>query len=352
MASAFALTPTPNVYVPISCLPSELCLRIFLFVRSADNRCGLRWIAVSQVCHQWRSLALSYPILWNHIDLSYPDRWTSEMLRRSQSASLTVSADLTMESIHASLRHFHSRIGILSRIIATRDVCVDIHVELPRIYDNVASKVITMSAPFLQSISLVVPEIDRPRVALLPTTFLGGQTLPLLYQLKLVDVEFTLPCACPNLKQLEIRRIRGHTSCTLNDLITFLQQTPLLTDLVLHNSLSSQVITSYLGNPVELPRLRAFRLGNNLDILAHLVLPFNTALALHVYSSQGEHLFLGREPFDEEFVLVAKRLNGEHNNEKDSMHSYWEEYLRWLHFAGLARRGHWIATCTSIRDIC
>jgi hypothetical protein len=102
----FAINPTVRSrrrHHAISQLPSELLLRIFLFVRSGDsNGCDLDWIVVTQVCRHWRDLALRYPLLWNHINLSYPE-WTSEKLRRSQPASLIVCADFSATSIHAPL---------------------------------------------------------------------------------------------------------------------------------------------------------------------------------------------------------------------------------------------------------
>jgi hypothetical protein len=310
MAFGLPLTPSSNVDPPISRLPSELLLCIFLFVRWTDNSTwGVEWIAVSQVCHRWRNLAIGNPLLWNRIDLSYLGQWT-DIVQRSQSSSLIVRANLSKDAPHV-----HSCVEVLPHI-ATRIVSVGIRVEFPWIHDRVDSKVLTTSAPFLLSISLAVPKKDRHPVDILPTTFFGGRTPPLLYRLKLIHVGFTLPWACPNLKQLEIQSIHARTSCTLNEIITLLQQTPLLTDLVLHDTLSSHVEASYLGNPVELPHLRTFRLGHNLEILDHLALPFDTALALNMYSYQRESYVPGHTPFDTEFVLVAKRLNGEHNNEK------------------------------------
>lgn len=311
---AIALKRRRNAVIAVSRLPADLFHRIFLFVRQGDGNVrsmGDGWIAVSQVCHYWRNLALSYPLLWNQIHMSYP-QWASEMLQRSQSVPLIVHADLGIK-LTSSL-NFRHLISALSHITRIREVHVVLRPGNYHIATKIASTMITMSAPILESLSLSV--IENKSTPVTPPTFLGGQILPSLRQLKLVEVELAQPIVCPHLKQLEIQHNHYRKPYTMDDLITFLQQTPLLTDLVLRNVLQFEggEKEQYTGRPAELPHLLTFRLQGHMDILDHLVLPFNTALALHLFDWGFD--LTDYRPFEEAFVVVAKRLNGEHNNEK------------------------------------
>jgi hypothetical protein len=62
-----------NALSPVYKIPAELLVDIFV-------ECLPRWnegepthrLACSQVCHQWRTVALSRPLLWTYMDLRYP----------------------------------------------------------------------------------------------------------------------------------------------------------------------------------------------------------------------------------------------------------------------------------------
>jgi hypothetical protein len=62
-----------NALSPVYKIPAELLVDIFV-------ECLPRWnegepahrLACSQVCHHWRTVALSRPLLWTYLDLRYP----------------------------------------------------------------------------------------------------------------------------------------------------------------------------------------------------------------------------------------------------------------------------------------
>ncbi|TFK58401.1 hypothetical protein BDN72DRAFT_906771 [Pluteus cervinus] len=78
-----------NALLPISSLPEEVLVEIFLLANTS-NKSGLvvsGWIVkMGWVCHTWRKLALDHPLLWTEITEELCERWTREFLKRSGSA--------------------------------------------------------------------------------------------------------------------------------------------------------------------------------------------------------------------------------------------------------------------------
>ncbi|KAL4242685.1 hypothetical protein ABKN59_011636 [Abortiporus biennis] len=84
-----------NLSVPIARLPSELLLDIFQeyadLSRSDIFTPKNQWIRITHVCSFWRTIALDYPLLWNHILLTGNSECVNEMIKRSQKTPLIVS---------------------------------------------------------------------------------------------------------------------------------------------------------------------------------------------------------------------------------------------------------------------
>ncbi|EIN04195.1 hypothetical protein PUNSTDRAFT_138921 [Punctularia strigosozonata HHB-11173 SS5] len=78
-----------NTLQPISRLPPEVLLRIFVDVRKATERLSPQWIKLTHVCSFWRDVALSSAILWNSPDLLYPEL-AEETVRRSRGTTLRI----------------------------------------------------------------------------------------------------------------------------------------------------------------------------------------------------------------------------------------------------------------------
>lgn len=90
-----------NKLAPISRLPPEILLEVFIIyadicrlpVRNLARKDKIprnAWLRVTHICHAWRTLAISYPRLWTHIDILRSDA-VKEWLHRSKSLPLDVS---------------------------------------------------------------------------------------------------------------------------------------------------------------------------------------------------------------------------------------------------------------------
>ena len=89
-----------NTLAPISSLPNEIIAAIFLLLRSPDTvgqpdiHLVLR---VAHVCHLWREIALSHPLLWSHIDFTtVSTAGATEILARAKMAPLYLEAKVPL----------------------------------------------------------------------------------------------------------------------------------------------------------------------------------------------------------------------------------------------------------------
>ncbi|KAF8972101.1 hypothetical protein BDZ97DRAFT_1913343 [Flammula alnicola] len=91
-----ALKSRRNMHSPISKLPAELFATIFALSREEmkSRAKPWRWIKLTHVCRQWREMANNFPSLWTSLPFDRP-RWVTEMVKRSQTARLSVNADLS-----------------------------------------------------------------------------------------------------------------------------------------------------------------------------------------------------------------------------------------------------------------
>lgn len=90
-----------QIHSEIHAVPVELTIRLFELVTALENGLCDGWFSTTgvaklmQVCRRWRSIALSTPSFWRHIDSTRPVRWISLCLERSRGCTLDVS--LTLE---------------------------------------------------------------------------------------------------------------------------------------------------------------------------------------------------------------------------------------------------------------
>jgi hypothetical protein len=150
-----------NKLLPISCLHSHLLLQIFMFYRDAGpypmRTSGPNfkpdWLAITQVCSFWRSLALGYTLLWDHppISLVTPQltRW---MLQCSKNAPLYISLvgskqhsrgerDLSARRLKLALEHIGHTRNLELEMITNEET-------------TVFASEITVPAPLLEVLSL------------------------------------------------------------------------------------------------------------------------------------------------------------------------------------------------------
>lgn len=101
---AFRYKRRQNLYSPISRLSHELLAEIFLLCRDISAPSTFKfwphvvysrvdsahaWIAVIQVCHRWRNVALRTPELWNKIFVDSP-KWLPHLLFYSRDSPLSL----------------------------------------------------------------------------------------------------------------------------------------------------------------------------------------------------------------------------------------------------------------------
>jgi len=105
-----------NLGLPVSRIPTDVLSQIFGVIRddvtnilASNTRVHptqyqpLSWIAITQVCHTWRELAIDTPTLWTCIILSAlpgSEKWAKKMLYRSKQCSLVVIADFRPAVFH------------------------------------------------------------------------------------------------------------------------------------------------------------------------------------------------------------------------------------------------------------
>ncbi|TFK72408.1 hypothetical protein BDN72DRAFT_876452 [Pluteus cervinus] len=89
-----------NSLVPISSLPEEILVEIFLLANTHDET-GLvlsEWILeIGWVCHMWRKTALSHAVLWTEIGAAMIPEGTQGFLSRSGSAPIYLSIHFSDE---------------------------------------------------------------------------------------------------------------------------------------------------------------------------------------------------------------------------------------------------------------
>ncbi|KAA1474502.1 hypothetical protein DENSPDRAFT_333151 [Dentipellis sp. KUC8613] len=191
-----------NSLLPVSRLPAEALCHIFSLAVMADigpedpvwDIVDTRtWAArdrttITHVCHQWREIALSYPVLWTSIICGASEEYYAEVLSRSGTLPLTMSGD---QGIGAGLAE-------LARI---EDLALS---TTPSGMKDLGQGTFG-PAPLLRSLQL---ECVHDNEDLLPYIMLGEGDVPLPCLTRLVLIDCILPWSSPifsNLVHLEIQ---------------------------------------------------------------------------------------------------------------------------------------------------
>lgn len=82
---------------PISKLPEDVLLIIFMMLRDWDWRSRTMVTRITHVCQEWRYIAIGAPLLWTKALFSYHAKWTILALQRALTAPIEVDIDF-MES--------------------------------------------------------------------------------------------------------------------------------------------------------------------------------------------------------------------------------------------------------------
>ncbi|KAA1474116.1 hypothetical protein DENSPDRAFT_313634 [Dentipellis sp. KUC8613] len=97
-AAFIAMRYSRNKIAPINTLPPEILVRVFQELNlspgkhrrrhSGGSSSTLGWMIVTHVCHHWRQVALSTPLLWKKICFTLGADCTKQMLLRSRQAPI------------------------------------------------------------------------------------------------------------------------------------------------------------------------------------------------------------------------------------------------------------------------
>ena len=288
-----------NTLAPISSLPNEIIAAIFLLLRSPGTvgQPGIHLVLrVAHVCHLWREIALSHPLLWSHIDFTtVSTAGVTEILARAKMAPLYLEAKVPLYhwddgrflALQKGLQTHISRIHHL-RISAE-------HFRLRTILESLISP-----APTLEHLSLSVEKFPSRRTyqASVPDTLFDGIT-PRMSSLHLYNCNISWKS--PLLKGLENLTLSVSTRPSLTDWLDALDEMPQLKRLVLD---TASPITPRLPfdrrRTVTLPFLMHLDISTSvLDCglaLAHLVLPalislYVTTMSDHMIANDMRKIF-------------------------------------------------------------
>ncbi|KAI5886389.1 uncharacterized protein SCHCODRAFT_02693179 [Schizophyllum commune H4-8] len=166
-------------------LPAELLVEIFMHCAPRDRDAlyseqGVNWVAPSQVCRQWRSIALACKKFWAASIPFEPPYWTYMALRRARDAPLAFNIDLSQ----SDMRHCATTVALHTEQLVELAISGS-RWEIRRML----AQFVQDSAPRLEVLSLKVesPYDHHSTAPCLPDVFQGHtlQRPPLLRTLEL-----------------------------------------------------------------------------------------------------------------------------------------------------------------------
>ena len=282
-----------NSRLPVSKLFPDLLEPLFILASIDPNE---QWtsftaLSISQVCHSWRFIALSLPILWANL-VEFEERsesWNVEMLRRSD----TYPIDLSRRDFVPRAENIISKeLDHLARLRTYRVM-----------FDSTAQETLitklSNEAPQLVHLDLSYSGPSVGGRLEFPSSLLGDDA-PLLRQLELTrcTIDLSSPLLI-NLSTLSIRNVNMAIAPTLSQWISALRRMPGLTTLSIQDSFSplpqTLVHPSPSKSPVELPYLSELYLDGHISnvalLLRDLAFPKNCGMMLSCTEAEPGPLF-------------------------------------------------------------
>jgi hypothetical protein len=271
-----------NSRLPVSKLFPDLLEPLFILasIDPDEQWASLTALSISQVCHSWRFIALSLPILWaNLVDFEERSKsWNIEMLRRSD----TYPIDLSRRDFVPRAENIISKeLDHLARLRTYRVMFDSTSQET--LIDKLSNE-----APQLVHLDLSYIGTSAGGRLEFPSSLLGDDA-PLLRQLELTrcTLDLTSPVLI-NLSTLSIRNVNMAMAPTLSQWIGALRRMPGLTTLSIQDSFAPLPQSLFHPSPskssVELPCLSELYLDGHISnvalLLRDLAFPMNCGMML------------------------------------------------------------------------
>ncbi|KAG2132780.1 hypothetical protein DEU56DRAFT_812004 [Suillus clintonianus] len=234
-----ALRIRRNSLSPISSLPPEILGAIFvhhvqqtqlLYQDNPEAPAILSWLNVGHVCRHWREVTLGTPELWSAPFLN-SSQATEEMLVRSKMAPLKLRAGsrYRMDCVQMALMHIERLQEISLNLSPGGSTTYVTH----HCITELLYKLLSCSAPKLQSLALEVGHGQTPRIAI-PTSF----PAPNLRNLQINHCDLSWASSfLTGLTVLDIKNLSPECLPTLDQLISALRRMPALHSLTLEDAL-------------------------------------------------------------------------------------------------------------------
>ncbi|KAI0079414.1 hypothetical protein K474DRAFT_1659242 [Panus rudis PR-1116 ss-1] len=271
-----------------------------------------RWICITHVCSQWRTIALSCPMLWADVIMTADLSWNKEILRRSGKILLDVHMDWDLVS-PAMDADFAIRLGSLEMTLRELHRIKKLTLDVPRHTFDKISAIDCTEAPHLRALTLgnhlstMARSMDD-----VPLVFHKLQ-LPRLERLDLIGypLHHISLIIRPSIRELIIMRVPARAYAS--EVLDVLKCTPLLEKLELCDALEA-LNEEEVEEPeeiVSLPNLKALQLEDFGHSCADLLNRIR-------YPPSAE-VFLTLEPIgDDDFSstiieAISSKLTGERN---------------------------------------
>ena len=276
---------------PISRLPDELLILIFTQCITAQHEILCHYpiyLSFSQVCRDWRTLALNTPMLWTRPDFRWP-LWAKEMLQRSQDAPLDIKYRVPSGSPCPDPESQGAIVEALSNISRVANLSLRL---IPAFDEWQPLDSLEKPAPILHTLSIRFYAHSALEEDPFPEQVLGGHA-PSLRKLTIEGCHFGR--TYPLMKNLTFLSLRTHdrplqSPCSLcpttAQMREILSSMPDLQVLRLHNTVPfhDPAATSYDSSPIKLSRLRSVELAspvsNCTNLLSMITFPASAEIRL------------------------------------------------------------------------
>ncbi|KZV77498.1 hypothetical protein PENSPDRAFT_645137 [Peniophora sp. CONT] len=277
-------------------VPPELLLKIFSEIQKAHFWTGTETVpscwAVSQVCRQWRMVALESSRLWACIPLESP-LWAKACLSRSRSSCLEVTASRITPEDDAQLESLALIYPELPRV-SSLEFCTD--AGYPN-FDEMLREVLTglslHPAPKLRELRFnIMDNVDINRAPIsLPQYLFASQKLTSLELASFFGCELSLSWSKtllpPTLRSLTLHQTLAWKD--IDEMVLFFGLVSNLEILHLYTITSNthfSTSSAYPYRAATLPRLKRLNVSTRylevITILAYLAMPPTTSLTIRI----------------------------------------------------------------------